>query len=328
MTVEKFTLSRNDSIMEGWPDIIKLASGRLLVSYNECTAHADRNHSWIAVRYSDDDGKTWSEGYHVGEETFHGDHWNSIRLSQLANGRVELVCDRVVKSELSDECELYIWESLDGGESFGEKRRLGIHGFCSDKIRELSDGRLLLCVSRYNPSIQKNEVAAFKSNDGGASWRETAIVASSEKYNFIEPAAIELADGRVAVFLRENSFSGLGGFVAISSDKGESFDGFFEIDVAGMHRPFLNKLHDGRIILSYREFLNRESRNLKSCIFDESKIKPGGRFEATLIDSDSAEVADSGYSAWVELDCGEILMVNYIVDDAPRAYICGYRISL
>lgn len=328
MKIEKFTISRDDSIMEGWPDLIKLTTGRLLVAYNECTAHVNRDHTHIAIRHSDDGGLTWSEKRYVGEETFHGDHWNSIRLSQISDRRVMLICDRIVKSELSDECELYLWESLDGGESFSEGRKLGVQGYCSDKIRELSDGTLLLCVSRYNASIRTNEVAAFKSDDGGRTWREACVVASNEKYNFIEPAALELKDGRVAVFLRENSFTELGGFVTISRDKGESFGEIFEIPTPWLQRPFVGYLRDGRILLTYREFLNREMRKLNGCIFDESALESGESFEIFEIDRDGAEAADSGYSAWVELEKGRLLMVNYIVDDAPRAYIRGYRVEI
>ena len=326
--IEKFTISRDDSIMEGWPDLIKLTTGRLIVAYNECTAHANRDHTHIAIRHSDDNGESWSEKQYVGEETFHGDHWNSIRFTGLSSGRIMLVCDRVVEIEMSSKCELYLWESIDCGESFGEGRRLGVHGFCSDKVRELSDGTLLLCVSRYNASIRTNEVAAFKSDDGGRTWREACVVASSDKYNFIEPAALELKDGRVAVFLRENSFSELGGFVTISKDKGESFGEISEMPTPWLQRPVVGYLRDGRILLTYREFLNREMRKLNGCIFDESALERCEGFEIFEIDRDGAEAADSGYSAWVELEKGRLLMANYIVDDAPRAYIRGYRIEI
>lgn len=326
--VDKFTLSRDDSFMEGWPDLVKLKSGRLLVAYNECVGHGNRDHSHIAVRVSDDGGRIWSEKIYVGEETFQGDQWNSIRVNQLADGRIILVCDRISGTEFSRETELYAFESLDGGESFSEKRRLGIYGYCSDKVRELFDGSLLLCVSRFNPTLGKSEVFAYKSFDGGYSWGSPIPTASSADYNFIEPAAYEMGDGKVAVFLRENSFKNYNGFAVFSKDGGDSFGEPCEILLPGMHRPFVGRLVNGKTLLSYREFLNGDKSLLKACVFDENELLSGGNLEIFEIDRDRSKTPDSGYSAWVELDGGEIIMVNYIVDDAPRAYIRGYRIKL
>lgn len=328
ISIEKFTLSRDDSFMEGWPDIIKMKSGRLLVAYNECVAHLNRDHSHITIRTSDDGGKSWSDKRYVGEETFHGDQWNSIRVNQLSDGRIILLCDRISKTEFTAETELYAFESLDEGEHFSEKRRLGVYGYCSDKIRELSDGSLILLVSRFNSTTGKSEVLAHKSYDGGYSWNEPAVAASSEIYTFIEPALVEMTGGDIVVFLRENSFKNYNGFVVVSKDGANSFTSPFEIPVPGMHRPAVGRLKSGKLFLSYREHLNEGSRRLKATLFDENTLMSGSDLEIFEIDCDRSDKPDGGYSAWVELDDGEILMANYIVDDAPRAYIRGYRIHL
>ena len=325
--IEPFTLSRDDSIMEGWPDLIRIKGGRLLVAYNECVAHGNRDHSRITARLSDDDGHTWSNKIYIGEETFHQDNWNSIRVSQLTDGRLLLVCDRVIGHETSDKTNLYMWESRDRGETWSEKRQLGIFGYCADKIRELSDGSLLLCVGLFDPTRGTTKVIAHKSYDGGVNWQETGIVAQSDHYTFIEPAALELSDGSIAVFLRENSFKDYNGFVVFSYDKGKSFEDLREIPVPGMHRPVVGHLPDGRILLSYREFLHGEKRNLKACVFEETALFSSSTFEIHAIDHDRNPEADGGYSAWAVMPDGSLLMVNYIVDDAPRAYIRGYRIQ-
>ena len=38
--IRKFTVSRNDAMHEGWPDIVRTRSGRLLCVFSECEAHA------------------------------------------------------------------------------------------------------------------------------------------------------------------------------------------------------------------------------------------------------------------------------------------------
>ena len=45
------------------------------------------------------------------------------------------------------------------------------------------------------------------------------------------------------------------------------------------------------------------------------------------IDFDRSPKADLGYSGWVQFDDGEIYVVTYIVDDAPKAQIRGYALQ-
>ena len=42
------------------------------------------------------------------------------------------------------------------------------------------------------------------------------------------------------------------------------------------------------------------------------------------IDFDRSGESDTGYSGWVQFPDGEIYVVNYIMDDAPKAQIRGY----
>lgn len=331
INVEKFVVSRNDAFMEGWPDMIRLKTGRLLVFYNECTAHNNRDYTHITMRKSDDNGHTWSEKQYIGEETHQGDQWNSIRVNQLNDGRILLVCDRIFDNERTQETKFYTFVSVDNGDSWSEKYDIGVYGFCSDKIRELSDGSLLLCVSRHNVNTNKAEIFAHKSYDGGKTWSAAETVASSDKYTFIEPAVIELKGGTIAALIRESSNCGYNGFIAFSNDMGKHFEGLQEIPVTGMHRPAVGFLSDGRILLSYREHLSSKQLypDLKMCILTENDVlNPTGMHpEIHLIDHDQSCYADQGYSAWVQLPDGTVLMVNYIVDDAPKPYIRGYRIK-
>jgi len=46
-----------------------------------------------------------------------------------------------------------------------------------------------------------------------------------------------------------------------------------------------------------------------------------------ILDMDRSVHRDEGYSSWVQLPNGEIFVVDYINDDAPRAYIRSYRVQ-
>ncbi len=43
--IEKFTVSRDDSIYEAFPDVALAVSGRLVCVFAECTHHSDRGYS-------------------------------------------------------------------------------------------------------------------------------------------------------------------------------------------------------------------------------------------------------------------------------------------
>ena len=326
---ETFTVCRNDAVFEGWPDLVRLRSSRMLLVYNECNGHGDRDHSRITLRISDDLGGSWSEKKYIGPETHHGDNWNSIRINQISDGRILLVCDRVIGTETSAETELYLWESRDDGETWSDGKRAGIHGYCSDRIRELSDGTLILCISVFNENAGKTEVWAYRSADRGTSWLDSVKVAADPGYTFIEPALLECRDGTIAVFLRENSKKGYNGFMSLSFDGGRTFEKEQEIPLTGMHRPFAGFLSDGRILLSYREHLSSSLPypDLKAAVFPEESLLCGMRDRQVFrISHDSSEHPDQGYSAWVQLDDGTVYLVNYIMNRAPKAYIQGCRI--
>jgi hypothetical protein len=46
-----------------------------------------------------------------------------------------------------------------------------------------------------------------------------------------------------------------------------------------------------------------------------------------VLDMDRSVHRDGGYSGWVELDSGDIYVVDYINDDAPLAHIRSYLVS-
>ena len=58
--IQKFTISRDDSIYEAWPDVVLTPSGKLICVFAECTHHHDRSYTRIMLTESVDRGRTWS----------------------------------------------------------------------------------------------------------------------------------------------------------------------------------------------------------------------------------------------------------------------------
>jgi len=58
--IERFTVSRDDTIYEAFPDVALTPSGTLVCVFAECTHHGDRSYTRIMATTSTDRGRTWS----------------------------------------------------------------------------------------------------------------------------------------------------------------------------------------------------------------------------------------------------------------------------
>ncbi len=227
---------------------------------------------------------------------------------------------------------MWIWESRDDGVTWSEGVPMGIFGYCSDKVRELRDGTLLLLVSSFHEAMGCSVVYAHLSRDGGRTWSERIHAAADLRYNLIEPAALEMSDGTLVAFLRENSGRFHDCMRIISKDGGRTWSGVHPIAAPACHRPSVGFLSDGRILMTYRSIANHRIGETAGAVFSEetatSPERGDGAVELFRLDYDRSATPDTGYTGWTELDGGTILAVNYIVDDAPRAYIRGYFFRL
>jgi len=59
-----------------------------------------------------------------------------------------------------------------------------------------------------------------------------------------------------------------------------------------------------------------------------AETRSGAHTRILPLDFDRSPASDTGYTGWVQLPDGEIYVVNYILDDAPKAQIRGYALSL
>jgi sialidase-1 len=106
--MQKFTVSRDDSIYEAWPDVALTDSGKLVCVFSECNHHGDR------YKTSVDRGRTWSEKHYLTAQGKCDAFYNCARISKLSDGRLSIICD--LNSFLGWDCFKAI--SYDGGESW------------------------------------------------------------------------------------------------------------------------------------------------------------------------------------------------------------------
>jgi len=337
--MEKFIVSRDDSIYEAWPDVVLTRSGRMICVFTECEHHLNRDQSRIVWVTSDDRGRTWSKKRALTEYGTDSLSFNNARLSQLSDGRIALVCDLVRRNRHSKprygKCEVFLWFSTDDGESWEAPQLTAAEGVVPDRIVELASGRWLLAAHNPHPSPESGTLAEYVwySDDKGATWSEKIVLAADERYNLCEASLVEVEPNVVVAFLRENSGQGWDCFKAISKDGGETWEGVYHVPLPGCHRPTAGITREGDLMITYRflqggrgGFGNRTQNMFGAFLpLSEATLMIRSQQKANIfpLDHDRSPVADLGYTGWVQFDDGEFYVVNYIVDDAPKAQIRG-----
>ena len=296
--MEKYIVSRDDSIYEAFPDLVITETGRLICVYTECVHHGDRDLSRIVYRTSDNRGKSWSPVRALTERRNSEQFYNCARISKLSDGRLAVTCDYESGWKLTDIIDIKIWFSSDDGESWSEPMIIpGAHAIMPDKLIELKSGRWLIAAHSPSETTGKLTEYLWYSDDKGNSWM------------------------------------GYDCFKTISRDGGLTWNGVYNVPLPGCHRPTAGILKDGRILITYRfmqggsGWLGSWTQNTFGALMPRESALVEKRNEQSArifpIDFDRSSVSDTGYTGWAQFDDGEIYVVNYMVDDAPKAFING-----
>ena len=338
--MEKIRISRDAEWYEAWPDVTRCPDGRLLVVFTQCVHHGDRSNSRLMLIESSDDGRSWGRKRALTSESRgKGFYYNCARLTTLRDGRLVVAVDCPL---LGDETpaslmktRILLYFSTDNGRSWEEPRQVPLAGIVPSKLTELSSGRWLAAAHR----LLGGRLAQYLvySDDKGATWSDEILVAYDKRYNLCEGALCEFPEENAVVcFLRENSGLGQDCQKVVSYDGGEHWSPVVSFPLPGCHRPVAGRLADGRILLTYpfaqggKGWLGTWTQNFFGAISDASSALAIRREDSWTrifpIDFDRSPKSDLGYSGWVQLASGELVVVTYIVDDAmDRGQIRGYR---
>jgi len=342
----KLTVARNDDLYECFPDIAAAPDGALVCTYRESMAHGARPFSRIIVRRSQDGGYTW-----LARQVIYARDWergegdlNCPRITTLANGTLLLVIDHLPAGAEHHEAPIRIllFRSSDCGVTWQGPEDTGITVGIVPSIKQLSNGDLLLGLTREayrdaKPGPIYEEQLVYRSSDLGHTWEPPAAVPGFRRLELNEGDFAELDDGTVICYMREDT-ERLTGWKSLSHDSGRTWSEPFR---AGMFsclgRPSVGRLRSGEILITYR-FMS----GVTTCLglFAETPEEavrnrdlPGSYAEQyrasrfAFLDVDRSVHPDGGYSGWVQLPSGDLYVVNYVTDDAPRAQIRGYLVS-
>jgi sialidase-1 len=231
-----------------------------------------------------------------------------------------------------------LWYSEDEGEQWAGPVTTPIFGAVPDRLIELKRGphagRWIVEAHTEDPSGWI--VRCWYSDDRGGAWHGPRIIAAHEELILCEGSIIEMPGGELVCFLREQSKRGLDAFKCISVDGGETWEGPCPFPLPACHRPVAGLLRDDRVLITHRfaqhgkGWLGWWTQNTFAALTDVESCLARRPNEAHVrilpLDFDRSPVADCGYTGWVQFDDGEIYVVNYLVDDAPKAQIRGYSL--
>ncbi len=336
---DRVTIARNDDVYECFPDVALLADNTLLCVYRESEGHVGREYTHLVYRTSRDFGRTWSgrrvliEAARSTDSDF--EKWNCPRVGQLSDGRVYILCDKfpVDRGHEDEGSSTFVWWRRDD-DMWDGPHDTGVFGIVPDRLCELPSGRLLLATHWHDSETKHLTQTVAYSDDGGATWSDRITVASSDELNLCEGSILRLPGDELVCYMRENSGLGLPMYKSVSTDDGMTWSGIAPTLMAGGHRAVSGLTSSGAVMVTYRQTIGGTGRSpqntfaYRESIESALELDPRKQSGTILpIDHDRSPNRDNSYTGWVNLPDARIFIVNYIVDDAPRAQIRGYWID-
>jgi sialidase-1 len=334
--IKQYTVSRDDNVYECFPDMVKTLSGKLVCVFRESAHHGDLNGSRLVYTESLDGGKAWSEKKALTPRVNADFAYNCPRISVLPNGELVIICDildRTVNEDLLKDCVQHVFRSTDDGTTWSAPETIHVKGIVPDKYKVLSGGRHIFGVHRRDPETKRLTQYGYYSDDGGKTWTET-VIGRDARYELCEVSIVEIENGTLVAFMRENSGRGICCMKSISKDCGTTWEGVYETNIDCCHRPVADTCMSGNLFMTYRYMQGGKgwfgawTQNLFGAFFTKETALATERKQHSVrifpIAYDRSPKSDMGYSGWTELSEGSFYVVNYMLDDAPKAQIRGY----
>lgn len=218
----------NDNPRNSEGSFVTLKDGRILFVYSRYTGDSSSDHApaFLAGRYSDDGGKTWSTKDEIIVAREGEMNVMSVSLLRLQNNDIALF---YLKKNSKEDCIPMMRISRDEAKSWSDAvtcitDKEGYFVLNNDRVIQLKDGRLLMPVALHNTpgGKWKNQADLFSyySDDNGKTWYSSVKVPNNTDIITQEPGLIELKDGRIMMYIRAS-----GGLqqLSFSSDRGETW---------------------------------------------------------------------------------------------------------
>lgn len=192
-------------------DFIPLNDGRILFVYTHFTGSAsDHGAAFLAGRFSDDGGRTWTSEDTVILPNEGGMNVMSVSLLRLQTGEIALFYLR--KNSTSD-CRPVMRISTDEAKTWSDPvlciDTIAYYVVNNDRVIQLDSGRLVIPTARHSlpgKSFQgRGQAMCYLSDDKGTTWYPSQSILEApedSKSGLQEPGAVALKDGRLMMFCR------------------------------------------------------------------------------------------------------------------------------
>ncbi|MCZ2149223.1 MAG: glycoside hydrolase [Bryobacterales bacterium] len=341
------TISPDHNYYHGWPTVARRSGGELLTVWSGGRDGHVCPFGRVELMRSRDDGETWTWP-EVLMDTAIDDRDAGIletpkgallvttftslayvpvleKAVNWAPGRLErwkAADGRVTREQQKEMLGTWMLRSADGGMTWSAPYRVPVnspHGPVA-----LRDGRILYAGKRLWDRETKTGVA--ESRDDGVTWNWLADLPTrpgDSFENYHELHAVEAADGRILVQIRNHNVVNAGETLQCeSSDGGRTWTTPHPIGVWGLPAHLL-RLRDGRLVMTYG-YRRKPYGNQARVSTDH-----GRTWGAALTISSDGMSGDLGYPSTVELADGELLTVWYELQaGSPRAQLRQARWKL
>ncbi len=192
-------------------DFITLKDGRILYIYTHYTGSSSDDHAsaFLAGRYSNDKGKTWTrEDVKIldQEGTM---NVMSVSLLRLQNGEIAFF---YLRKNSTTDCIPVLRLSNDETKTWSEPIRCitdreGYFVLNNNRVIQLKNGRLVLAVAMHgipgDPEFHSvGRLWSYYSDDNGRTWKASAEVPNPGNKVTQEPGLIELKNGDIMMYVR------------------------------------------------------------------------------------------------------------------------------
>ena len=229
---------------------------------------------------------------------------------------------RTTPEQRSALLDTWMLRSIDEGMTWSAPYRVPVNSPHGPTV--LAGGRLLYAGKQLWQPGQK--VGVCESSDDGKTWRWLSDIPArpgDTVVQYHELHAVQAADGRVIVHIRNHNPQNLGEILQTeSADGGRTWTTPHAIGVWGLPSHLL-RLRDGRLLMSYGY--------RRAPFGNQARISSdhGGTWSEPIVISDDGAGIDLGYPSTVELDEGRFLTVWYeSLKGSPHAVLRQARWSI
>jgi Neuraminidase (sialidase) len=206
-------------------DFITLNNGRILFIYSHYTGTSggDNASAYLAGRYSDDGGRTWSPEDITIVKQEGTMNVMSVSLLRLKNGEIALF---YLRKNSTTDCIPMMRISKDEASTWSDPfpcitDKSGYFVVNNDRVIQLKNGRILIPVAVHKPGYngwaEYFTLCTYYSDDAGLTWTSGSEVPNYENVLTQEPGVVELKNEDIFMFIRTNKGAQ---YKSISKDKG------------------------------------------------------------------------------------------------------------